>query len=120
TEETVVINNKVRKIYEGGELKESMEKVRISTYEIHFPNANYDIRIAISKETPIKEAGRFVDKKNIIRRDRTRVSIPIDAFRCDLTKINNVTEDTFEVELEVIDATYDSDLFFAILQKLII
>ncbi|RVD93290.1 mRNA capping enzyme subunit beta [Tubulinosema ratisbonensis] len=120
SEETVVITNKVRKVYEAGKLKCTMEKIRIITHEIHFPNSEYDVRIAISKETFIKDIGPIKDKKNVIRRDRSRISIPFNKFRFDFTKIDNTNENCYEVELEVTEPCYDNEIFFGCLQNLVI
>lgn len=119
-EETIVITNKTRRIYESGKLKCTMEKVKITSYEIHFPNCDYDVRIAISKETIVKDKGPIIDKKKVIRRDRSRISIPFDKFRFDFTKINLPNEQIHEIELEIVDSCYNNELFFSCLQNLVI
>lgn len=119
-EEVVVIKNRIRTTYSDGK-KSLMRKIRLRTFEIHFPRCQYDVRMSFSKEEVLeKEAGIGVSKSMGagFRRERDRVSMPTDFYKFDLTSIKSADKFIYEVEVEVIDFGFDRNEFFSILENI--
>lgn len=119
-EEVVIIKNKVRTIYSDGK-KTIMRKVRLRTFEIHFPSCRYDVRISFSKEELLnrEEEMRIVKKKvEGFRRERDRISMSASSYKFDLTSIKSSNQFIYEIEVEITDFDFDRNEFFNILENL--
>lgn len=119
-EEVVIIKNKIRTIYSDGK-KTIMRKVRLRTFEIHFPNCQYDVRISFSKEELLnkEEEMRIIKKRGEgFRRERDRISISATPYKFDLTSIKSSNQSIYEVEVEIIDFGFNRNEFFNILENL--
>lgn len=119
-EEVVVVKNRIRTIYSGGK-KVLMRKVRLRTFEIHFPSCQYDVRVSFSKEELLgdgENTSALMKKGTGLRRERDRVSVPTKFYRFDLTSVKTPDGSTHEIEIEVADFEFNRDEFFCILENM--
>lgn len=120
SEEVVVVKNKVRAIYSNGQ-RVLMRKIRLRTFEIHFPSCQYDVRVSFSKEEVLgddEHAGALMRKGPGLRRERDRVSVPTKFFRFDLTSVKTSDGSTYEIEIEITDFGFSRGEFFRILENI--
>lgn len=119
-EEIVIIKNKIRAIYSEGK-RTFMKKVRLRTFEIHFPGCQYDVRVSFSKEEMLsteKNAGALSRKDVGFRRERDRLSMSTSFYRFDLTSIKVPEKFIYEIEVEIMDFAFDRNEFFNILENI--
>ena len=74
---------------------------KTSLYKSTLTHTNFDIRFALSKETP---AQHNLKLKAIVVREKHRTRYCHSFFAIDLTHVKNTN--TFELEIEVVDMTY--------------
>lgn len=118
--EVVVVKNKIRAIYSDGK-KVLMRKVRLHTFEIHFPSCQYDVRVSFSKEELLGDGEHnsvLMRKGSGLRRERDRVSVPTKFYRFDLTSVKTLEGNTHEIEIEIADFSFNRDEFLCILENI--
>eukprot|EP00866_Antonospora_locustae_P000329 jgi/Antlo1/329/1655 len=119
-EEVVVVKNKIRAIYSCGK-RMFMRKVRLRTFEIHFPSCQYDVRVSFSKEELLGDSehtGALMKKGPGLRRERDRMSVSTKFYRFDLTSVKTPESISHEIEIEVTDFGFNRDEFFCILENM--
>ncbi|EPR78568.1 mRNA capping enzyme beta chain protein [Spraguea lophii 42_110] len=105
------IKKNQRERWEDNKCISIITKKRICSYQIYMPHSKYDIRINIAEEIPVENK----DKDVIIERHRERNSFVLNEFSIDITKVDSELENSFEVEVEVINEEYDKMIFKNIL-----
>lgn len=89
----------------------TIKKERKQVFDIYMPNAVYDVRIAVSKEIPVKNH----NKSSTFRRERERETFSIDDFKFDFTAIKLNNNISYEVEVEVANSDFDQNSFINII-----
>ena len=91
-------------IYDNGVRVSSPSGCTIKKTSVHkstLPHNIFDIRFALSKETP---AQHNLESKAIMVREKHRTRYCHSFFAIDLTHVKNTN--TYEIEIEVVDMTY--------------
>lgn len=113
----VIVHKNGRYTFIDGKISSSIKKVRLKSFEIYNPYSEYDIRVSIRVEHPI-EFKPIVDKRAIVERNRDRTSFLIDGFSFDFTNIQSRDRMSYEIEVEVVDLSYNKDDFISIMMNL--
>lgn len=80
------------------------EKVKIGTVDIYFPNSPWDVRIGVSKETPLEKPA--IECKWSKARCRKRWSFERQGYVVDLTEVaadSKSSDPVYEIEWEVLN-----------------
>lgn len=102
----IVIHKLGRYTFENGEIKESIKKIKLKTYDIYNPDSSYDMRLSISREKKI-EFVPITERGTIKERLRERTKFDLDDLCLDCTIVNSEKDTLYEVEVEVVNQKYD-------------
>lgn len=109
-----VITKQARIGIRDNKIVNAIRKVRLTNFDIYFPDFLYDIRVSISDEIPsknvyeidqiLKDDGKMGIQK--FKRERKRTSFTLDKYVFDLTKVKMSDYETNEVEMELSNDVY--------------